>query len=68
MFWSKKGKYAYLCTPQFCYYIKVGFKGLYITRTCFRDGILALEPFIEPRHEKTGFFPMRKQRRRSAVQ
>ena len=26
------------------------------------------KPTYEPRHEKTGFLPMRKQRRRSAVQ
>ena len=25
------------CIPQFCY-IKLGFNGVYITRTCFRDG------------------------------
>ena len=37
MFWSKnKKKYVYPCIPQCCY-IKVGFKGVYITRTCFRD-------------------------------
>ena len=27
---------VYPCIPQFSY-IKVGFKGVYITRTCFRD-------------------------------
>ena len=26
------------CIPQFCY-IKVEFKGVYITRTCFRDAL-----------------------------
>ena len=37
MFWSKnKKKYAYPCIPQFCY-IKVGFKGVFIARTCFPD-------------------------------
>ena len=37
MFWSKnKKKYVYPCKPQF-YYIKVGCKGVYITRTCFPD-------------------------------
>ena len=39
MFWSKnkKNRYNDPCIPQF-YYIKVGFKGVYITRTCFPDG------------------------------
>ena len=27
---------SYPCKPQF-YYIKVGFEGVYSTRTCFRD-------------------------------
>ena len=35
MFWSKKKKIG---IPQFCC-IKVGFKGIYIIRTCFPDGI-----------------------------
>ena len=36
MFWSKNKKNRYtLRTPVF--YIKVGFKGVYITRTCFPD-------------------------------
>ena len=38
MFWSKSKKNRYTSRiPQFCY-IKVGFNGVYITRTCFRDG------------------------------
>ena len=37
MFWGKnKKKYVYPCIPQF-YYIKVGFKGVFIARTCFPD-------------------------------
>ena len=36
MFWSKNKKICIPCIPQFCY-IKVGFKGVYITGTCFRD-------------------------------
>ena len=37
MFWNKnKKKKLYPCIPQF-YYIKVGFKGAYISRTCFPD-------------------------------
>ena len=37
MFWSKnKKKYVYPCKPQF-YYMKVGCKGVLVTRTCFRD-------------------------------
>ena len=33
---ENKNKNAYPCKPQF-YYIKVGCKGVYITRTCFHD-------------------------------
>ena len=37
MFWSKNKKNRYTPRkPQFCY-IYVGFKGVYNTRTCFRD-------------------------------
>ena len=39
MFWSKNKKRVYHCKPQF-YYIKVGYKGVYITRTCFPDVLL----------------------------
>ena len=40
MFWSKhKKKKVYPCIPQF-YFIKVGFKGVYIARTCFPDDLL----------------------------
>ena len=35
-FGAKIRKYVYPCIPQFCY-IKVGFEGVYITRTCFRN-------------------------------
>ena len=39
MFWSKNNKKnVYPCKPQF-YCIKVGCKGVFITRTCFRDEI-----------------------------
>ena len=39
MFWSKnKKKKVYPCKPQF-YYIKVGCKGVFVTRTCFRDDL-----------------------------
>ena len=37
MFWSKNTK---KCIPQF-HYIKVGFKGVYITRTCYHDAVLS---------------------------
>ena len=41
MFWSKNTKKkVYPCIPQF-YCIKVGFKGVYITRTCFPDETLS---------------------------
>ena len=33
---QKKEKQVYPCIPQFCY-IKVGFKGVYITQKCFPD-------------------------------
>ena len=37
MFWSKNKKNRYTpAYPRYCY-IKVGFKGVYITRTCFPD-------------------------------
>ena len=35
-FGAKIRKMGIPCIPQF-YYIKVGFKGVYITRTCFPD-------------------------------
>ena len=35
-FGAKIRKKVYPCIPQF-YYIKVGFKGVYISRTCFPD-------------------------------
>ena len=39
MFSSKnKKKNVYPCKPQF-YYIKVGCKGVYITRTCYHDDV-----------------------------
>ena len=36
MFWSKNKKNRYPCIPQF-YYIKVGFKWVFVARTCFPD-------------------------------
>ena len=39
MFWSKNKKKVYPCKPQF-YYIKVGCKGVFVTRTCFHDETL----------------------------
>ena len=38
MFWSKNKKKVYPCIPQFNY-IKVGCKGVFVTRTSFRDGL-----------------------------
>ena len=35
-FWIKTKKIRYTCKPHF-FYIKVGFKGVYITRACFPD-------------------------------
>ena len=37
MFYSKNKKNVYSCAPQ-VYYIKVGSKRIYITRTCYPDG------------------------------
>ena len=37
MFYSKNKKNVNPCKPQF-YYIKVGCKGVFVTRTCFHDG------------------------------
>ena len=66
MFWNKNKKNVYPCKPQF-YYIKVGCKGVFVTRTCFRDEEVFLYLKIsliscdlkvikqyEPRCEKTG--------------
>ena len=40
MFWSKNKKNRYTpAYPSFCY-IKVGFKGVFISRTCFPDVII----------------------------
>ena len=36
MLWSKNKKKAYPCKPQFNY-IKVGCKGVFVTRACFHD-------------------------------
>ena len=40
MFWRKNKKKVYSCKPQF-YYIKVGCKGVFVTRTCFHDADLS---------------------------
>ena len=37
-FRAKIRKNVYPCTPQ-CHYIKVGCKGVFITRTCLHDGM-----------------------------
>ena len=45
MFLSKtKKKKVYPCKPQL-YYIKVGCKGVFVTRTCFRDEVSVDEQF-----------------------
>ena len=38
---KKKEKNVYPCTPQF-HYIKVGCKGVFITRTCLHDASILL--------------------------
>ena len=35
---QKYEKYIYPCIAQF-YFIKVGYKGVFISRTCFPDGL-----------------------------
>ena len=37
MFWSKNKKNRYTPVNPCFFYIKVGFKGVYMARTCFRD-------------------------------
>ena len=38
MFWSKNKKNRYTpANPSFAIYIKVGFEGVHISRTCFPD-------------------------------
>ena len=50
-FRSKIRKNVYTCTPQF-YFTKVGCKGVFVTRTCFRDvnrhhlAIKIVSPFL----------------------
>ena len=46
-FRAKIRKNVYPCTPQF-YYIKVGCKGVYITRTCYPDVLGVLNIFEVP--------------------
>ena len=38
MSWSKNKKNRYTPAKSLVFYIKVGFKGVYITQTCFHDG------------------------------
>ena len=44
MFWSKNQKNRYTTANPSFFYIKVGFKGLYISRRCFPDGLITTEP------------------------
>ena len=45
---EQKYEKVYPCKPQF-YYIKVGCKGVFVTRTCFRDGNLVELSYLELR-------------------
>ena len=45
-FGAKIRKNVYPCKPQF-YYIKVGCKGVCVTRTCFRDEYCVYLSFCE---------------------
>ena len=47
--WSKNKKKVYPCKPQF-YYIKVGCKGVFVTRICFRYAKSMLVQNSNPRH------------------
>ena len=44
-FYSKNKKNVHLCKPKF-YYINVGCKGVYITRTCYPDDLFGLLLFV----------------------
>ena len=60
-FRAKIRKNLYPCKPQF-YYIKVGCKGVYNTRTCYHDGLNAItetspfksDPRFPPTYSKNG--------------
>ena len=41
MFWIKDKKTMYPCKPQ-CFYNKVGYEGVNISRTCFPDAVLTV--------------------------
>ena len=45
MFWSKNKKKKYTPVNPSFFYIKVGCKGVFVTRTCFRDGKVGLNVF-----------------------
>ena len=40
MFWSRNKKNRYTPAYPSFFYIKVGFEGVYITRTCFHEHVL----------------------------
>ena len=40
MFWSKNKKNMYTPANPIFFYIKVGFKGVFIARTCFPDEVM----------------------------
>ena len=46
MFWSKNKKNRYTPATTIFFYIKVGFKGVFIARTCFPDDILLLKHVV----------------------
>ena len=39
VFWSENEKKVYPCKPQF-YFIKVGCKWVFLTQTCFHNGVV----------------------------
>ena len=47
MFWSKNKKKVYPCKPQI-FYIKLGCKGVLITRTCFHDALVLMSVSVLP--------------------
>ena len=58
MFWSKIKKNRYTpAYPSFAIYeyVKVGFNGVYITRTCFHDGTILFSLYCHFENLKTVF-------------
>ena len=55
-FGAKIRKKVYPCKPQF-YYIKVGSKGVFVTRTCFRDVKWFNNEYTHPMFQNKNYSP-----------